>query len=206
MRRWYVGSIVVFIGLTGVFLFRYLQVRSSPAFIPQSSTFELQPPAQATTATLSQSQGEVEQLTREVDEYQEATPGGSIRQGEAIATKRGSATITLDTLGRISMGSKAEISLVNLIPEALMFRQKSGTISYEVNSVHPFSIRALHTLLTLAGDGTISVDEPIVNIRLTKGTAKLALVDTENNTNIWNLVEGQLAQINNQTRVVVLRK
>lgn len=197
---------LVFLGLAGILTFRYFQVKNSPAFAPQPSSFTLSPPSQAITAALSESAGVVEQFTREADDYQEATPGGAIRQGESIATKRGSAVIALDTLGSVSMGDNSEMSFVSLIPTSLVVWQKSGTVAYEVNASDPFSIRALHALITLSGDASLAIDGTDILFRVTKGTAKLALVDTDNNTNVWNIVEGQRAIVDDEARSVRLRK
>jgi len=197
--RFLIGVGTIFLGLIGILLFRYIQIRSVPSFTPQPSTFTLQPPAQAITATLSQSTGVVEQFTRQADDYQEATPGGIIHHGESIATKRGAATITLANLGIVSLRDDAEISFVNLIPDSLMFLHTAGVIDYKTHA----SIRALHALVELAGDATISVDAPIVKILVTSGTAKIALVDNENNTNVWNFVQSQSAIVNDETRTIV---
>lgn len=204
MRRLFIGSFFVFLGIAGPFLIRAWQVKNVPPFIPQPSSFTLDPPAQAITATLSQSEGNVEHLTREADEYGEATPGGAIHQGEAIATKRGSATITLENLGILTLKENSEISIVNLIPQSLMLRQPSGTITYETGP-SPFSVRTLHILAEIMGTVIIDVDDPIAEITVIKGATKFALVDTENNTKIWSLSGGQMAQINDETRIVVLR-
>lgn len=197
------GVIFVFVGLLAVFTFRYVQVSRTAPFVPQASSFTLSPPRQAITGTLTQSTGIVEQFTREAEDYQEATPGGVIRQGESIATKRGSAIIALDTLGTVSMGDNSEMSFVNLIPTSLMLWHKSGTVEYEVNSADPFSIRALHALVELSGDATISINDTIVKILVAKGTAKLALVDDDNKTNVWNIIEGQTARISDNQTVSV---
>lgn len=202
MRHVFIGSILFFLGFFGVFAFRFVQVQNSPPFVPQPSSFTLEPPSATITATLSQSSGVVQQFTREARDYQEATPSGSIRQGESIATKNGAATITISNPGTVTLGSNAEIRFVNLLPDSLMFLHKAGTIDYKTNT----SIRALRALIELTGDATISVDEPKVKILVTRGSAKLALVDTQNNTTIWNVEEGQMAQINSETRTVVLRK
>lgn len=178
---------LVFLGLAGVLTFRYFQVKNNPPFTPQPSSFTLSPPSQAITASLSESAGVVEQFTREADDYQEATPGGAIRQGESIATKDGSATITLGTLGTISMEEDSETSFVSLIPASLLLRQKSGTVTYEVNSTNSFSIRVSDALITLNGDATVAMDK----ITVTKGTARLAQVDANNNTNVWDIIKGE---------------
>jgi len=205
MPRPLIGSFVILLGFVGVLTLRYIQTKQNPVFVSQLSSITLQPPAQAITAALSQSTGVVEQFTREADAYQEATPGGTVRQGESVATKQGTATVTMGTRATVLLHGNAEVSFVSLIPDSFMLLQKAGVVDYEVNTVSPVSIRAQHALVELAGDATISVDDPIIKIEVVKGTAKLALVDTENNTTIWNMTEGQLARINDKTRVVELR-
>lgn len=193
------GVGVIFLGFISVLLFRYIQARSASPFTPQQSTFILAPPTQAITATITQTTGIVEHLTREADDYQEATPGGAVRQGESIATKNGTALITLGNLGTVSLMNNAEISLVHLIPDSLMFLHKAGSIDYKTDT----SIRVLHAFVQLSGDATISVRGPIVTVLVTQGTAKLALVDIENNTKVWEITQGQSVIVNDETRTIV---
>ena len=183
MKRVKLGIGLVLLGMTAIFVFRYFQVRNTPAFVAQPSSFSLQPPAQAITGTLAETHGVVEHRTREADYYAEATPGGTIRQGESVASKNGSATIMLGNLGSVSMKKETEVSFVNLIPASLTVWQKAGTASYEVNTSHPFSIRVSGALVILNGDATITMK----NITVTRGTARIARVDNDNKTNVTKI-------------------
>ncbi len=205
MKSTIIGGCVVVFGFACVLAFQLIRTGSSPSFVAQSSVLELNAPTAATTGTLAAQQGEVLQLLRENDQYTPATPGGTLRQGEAVATKQGAVTIVLGDAGIISLSDHSEISFVNLVPSAFLFRQKSGTISYEVNALNPFSFRVLRALVTLNGDAVVALRDTQAIVTITKGTAKLALVDTQNNTNVWDLTEHHRAIINDETRTVSIR-
>jgi hypothetical protein len=181
------------------------KAQQRPAFVSQTSTFLLEPPAGAIPVNLTTSTGTVEQFVRENTEYTQATPGGMIRQGESIATKLGNAIITLADSGNITLRNNSQISFIHLLPNSIVLWHRAGAIEYEVNSMNPFSIRTLHALVELWGDAVISTDDPIIKIQLNKGTAKVAIVDADNNTKIWNMTEGQLLRIDDDTREVELR-
>lgn len=206
MRRAFIGGGIILLGIAGVFLLRIIQTKQTPAFIPRQTHLELQPPATALTGTLAWKEGDVLKTLRDADDFTPATASGTVLQGETIATKKGKALVTLQDAGTVSLMDASEVSFVNLVPDALLLRQKSGTVSYEVNSLAPFSIRILHTLVTINGDASITLGETAITLRITKGTAKLALVDADNNTQIWDLVQGDRALIDDDARTVLVRK
>jgi len=193
---------IVVLGVVCVFVVRALWAHKSPLFVPQNSFLDLVPPRQAITGIIAQSSGEVFQFTRENDGYTPATPGGTLRQGEAIATKQGAVALSFNNAGHVSLKENSELSAASLVADAIMFQQKEGIIFYEVNSITPFSIRALHALFTLNGDATLTIRGTQVMFQVTKGTAKLALVDTDNNTHVWDLVEGNRAFVDDNAREV----
>lgn len=196
---------IFILGFAGVFAYRYIQVQRTSEFIPTESTFSLEPPKSAVTGTLKLTNGEVLQKTRIAEDFGEATAGGSILQGESIATKKGSASLVFEDIGSLFVGNNTEVAAVNLVPQENVFQQKSGTIQYESGLLYPISVRALHALCEINGSTTISILGASITVRVTSGSAKLALVDTNNNTKVWNLSEGQLATINDSTRRVSVR-
>lgn len=206
MKRTVIGGGIILLGAVSVLAYQYIRTQTAPSFVPKNSRLELHPPARAISATLVEAQGETLQFLRQADDFTPATPSGAILQGETIATKKGSAVITLQNLGVVSLAGDSEVGFTSLVPDAIMLRQKSGSVSYEVNSLAPFSIRALHALVTLNGDATITMADGTISLRITKGTAKLAIVDTQNNTQVWDLVQGHRATIDDEARSVVLRK
>jgi hypothetical protein len=54
------------------------------------------------------------------------------------------------------------------------------------------------------GDVTINIIDTDSSVTVKTGSVKFALVDNDNNTNVWNLQSGQRANIDDQTRQVTL--
>lgn len=202
-RERYLFSFCILLGIVGVIAVQYVRVRRMPGFVPKTSSFSLQPPSQAITGKLSLSTGTVQQFFREADGFREATHGGTIRQGESIETTQGTATITLGSFGSVSMDNNTQLSFINLVPTSLMLWQKSGTVLYEVNSSYPFSIRAGRSLITIYGDGKVSMTASRTTLSVSKGTATIGIVDEVNKTKVYNVIQGETARINNDQTVTI---
>ncbi|MCX6792086.1 MAG: hypothetical protein NT149_03555 [Candidatus Gottesmanbacteria bacterium] len=103
------------------------------------------------------------------------------------------------------MGPVAELVFANLFPTDFVLQQKTGKIEYLVTQ--PISVRALHTLVTInSGDTTINIIDTDMSITVKSGSVKFALVDNNNNTNVWDLKAGQRANIDDANSQVYLVK
>lgn len=199
------------LGFGGVVGYQYFRTKQNapvvvaPAVQPTPEpTFALVPPSQAVTGTLTVTSGHAQKLSREDSEYKEASTGAQILLGESVATKENSsATATVSGIVKVSMGPNAELVFANLFPTNMVLQQKSGNIDYLVTK--PISIRALHILVTIdPGETIINIIDTDLSITVKTGSVKLALVDTDNNTKIWNLKAGQRANIDDVARQVTL--
>lgn len=197
--------IVIVLGFAGFFAYRYVRVQKTTPFLPQPSSTILEPPKQAVTGILTLVNGSVTQKTRQSDEFREASAGGKILQGESVATKLGSATISFEPIGTVFMGNQTELAAVNLVPGENVFLQKSGTVQYEAGTQFPLSVRALHSLSEISGNTTITILGTSITVRVTEGTTKLALVDQNNDTKVWTVNMGHQADIDDVSRNVTVR-
>lgn len=181
----------------------------APAPAPQAEapvpTFALNPPAQALTGTLTVTAGHALKFSRGGTEFTEASTGAQILHGESVATKeKSSAVAEISGIGKISMGPGAELVFANLFTNNLVLQQKNGSIHYEIKN--PISVRILHALAVIQpGVVTISIDESIINVSVTSGSVKLGIVDTDNNTHVFNVTAGKTARINDDVRSVKTR-
>jgi hypothetical protein len=134
----------------------------------------------------------------------ESTAGAQILLGESIATKdRSSATIMLSDTLTAAIGEHAELVFSNLFPENTVLQQKSGKIFYSVQSPHPVSIRALHALITASSSAFfINVVDSDIAVTAQSGIVKIALVDANNDTHVWNLEDGSRANIDDEKRKI----
>ncbi len=197
-------------GVTGYQYLKTKQAAATTAVLPASTqpapepTFALVPPSQAVSGILTVTSGHVQKFSRGETEYKEASTGAIILLGESIATKANSSTnANVPGIVNANMGPVAELVFANVFPGNFVLQQKSGRIDYVVTK--PISIRALHTLLSLQpGEMIITIIDTDMSVTVNTGSVKVALVDHDNNTKVWNLKAGQRANIDDKTRNVYL--
>lgn len=195
-------------GIGSVFIFRLWQVKKaeSISFSPQKSSFVLKPPLKALTGEFILIKGEVKKKPRSKEKFEIVKAEGEILiEGEKITTgKESQSIIEFPDFIRIGLGSNTEIGLINLIPTNFLISQSSGFVTYKLlQDDSPFSVRSLHTLLTFDfGESEITVEENKIKAEILSGKAKLALVDLDNKTHIWELNEGERVLIDDAERRV----
>ncbi len=211
MKNFSIILIAFFLGFGGILTYRYIKTPKQPTQTTidtsqptPAPTFALVPPSQTIAGTLATTTGHVEKLSRNVDGYHEASSGAQILLGESLATKeKSAASATITNTVNITMGENAELVFANLFPTDLVLQQKAGKIEYQVTK--PMSLRVLHTLISIdSGDITVNVIDTDMSITVKTGEAKFALVDNENNTNVWTLKAGQRANIDDEASTVFL--
>lgn len=197
--------LVILFVIIGILLMvgaRYLQVQYAAPFVPKPTSFTLTPPPSTLTGIITSIIGNAEKMGRDSTEYQEASPSARLLQGESITTK-GYSQIVLEfskTLN-VTMESLAEIDLVNMLPDNLTFRQKSGRITYELTKDEfPLSVRVLQTLINItSGESIIEIHGTTLVLSVISGTLQTACIDLDNNTQELSLSEGQTRYLNQNT-------
>jgi hypothetical protein len=207
------------LGFGGVVGYQYFRTKQEVPTVVTSAaqptpepTFALIPPSEAVSGILTVTGGHAQKFSRNDTEYKEASTGAQILLGESIATKENSsATASISGIVTVNMGPVAELVFANLFPTDFVLQQKSGKIEYLVTQ--PVSVRALHMLVTInqglpaqAGDITINIIDTDMSVSVKTGSVKFALVDNDNNTNVWDLQAGERANIDDITRQVYLIK
>ena len=168
-------------------------------------TLALVPPSGAVSGILTVVSGHAEKFSRNDTEYKEASTGAQILLGESIATKANStATTSASGIVNISLGPSAELVFANLFPANFVLQQKTGKVDYLISS--PISVRALHTLISMEpGEVIVNIIDTDLSITVKSSQIKFAIVDNDNNTNVYNLKAGQRANIADETRQVFIR-
>lgn len=208
-KRFYLAFLLLFLlGIGSVIIFRLWQVKKEKAilFSPQQSSFTLKPPSEALIGKFLLVDGDVKKEPRDKEKFETVKAEGEVLiEGEKIATgEKSQATVEFPDFIRIDLGSDAEIGLANLIPANFLITQSSGSVAYKLLQDNaPISVRSLHALLSFnSGEGELTVKEGEIIVKVLSGRAKLALVDLENETHVWELKEGQKALINDIERRV----
>jgi hypothetical protein len=98
-------------------------------------TFALAPPSEAVSGILTVTSGHAEKLSRNENDYQEASTGAQILIGESVATKENSgATASVSGIVTATMGPTSEVVFANLFPSDFVLQQKNGKIEYLVSA------------------------------------------------------------------------
>lgn len=213
MKNIFLPLLAFVIGFGGVAGYQYFRTTKTetPVIKPQpeadqplAGTFALEPPSTAVSGILTVTRGHAQKFSRGDTEYKEASTGAQILLGESVATKENSsATATVSGIVNVSMGATSELVFANMFPTNFVLQQKDGKIDYTV--VSPISVRALHTLVNInSGETVITIIDTDMSITVKTGAVKFALVDNDNNTNVWNLKAGERANIDDTARSVIL--
>lgn len=165
------------------------------AAIPQKQLqqeFSIEPaPSETKEGRITSFSGNVLFESRIATQPARLTQNRPVKQAEKIRTENEStASIAFDNIGTINIEQNSEVSFIQTRPSEFVLVQPEGTVIYKVNGETPFSIRALHLLISIPkGEGTVSFDEEngTVHITITDGTASVAYIDLENNTIVKDL-------------------
>lgn len=201
--------VLFLVGVISVLGVRVWQVKKAESvpFILQESSFSLQPPAEALTGKLVEIKGEVKKEPRDGEEFKEVEEKEEILDGEKLATGEDArAMIEFPDFAKISLGPNSEVAFVNMLPSGFLIRQSRGEVDYKLlQSENPLSVRTLHLLFTLqTGESNVVTDreDGEVSINQLLGRAKMALVDLENKTHVWEIEQGQRVLIDDEERRV----
>jgi hypothetical protein len=192
----------------GVLVFRAWQVkriRSIP-FSPQKSLFVSKPPTEALRGKIVSAEGQVEKEARDKTEPEDVKVREEILQGEKLTIgEESQAVVEFSGLVRIGLGSNTKIGFINLLPANFLIHLPTGVLDYQLFQDNmPVSVRSLHVLLTLySGEGKIVTGEGEITLEIFTGQAKLALVDLENETNVWELKGGDRVVVDDSQRTLI---
>lgn len=198
-----------FIGIIIFFTFRIWQVKKAAKviFTPYKSSFELAPAKEALKGKLVTIKGEVKKESRDDDEFKKVEEDEEVLSGEKLATgEKSEAEVAFENFVKMSLGPDTEVSFVSLIPASFLIRQSRGTVTYEILKDETLiSIRSLNMLFEQKGGKsvfTVDSNKAEVTIEMVRGEGKIAMVDRENKTYVWEIKEGQRVLIDNKDRTV----
>jgi hypothetical protein len=210
-KAWFI-VLAFLLGFSSVFGYLYLRKQvTKPAYVSSvvpshapEPTFALEPPSQAVNGTLSVATGHALKFSRGDTEYKEASTGAQVLIGESVATNtESSASVVVPNIVVTDLSENAEVVYANMFLKNFVLQQKNGDVRYAVTM--PISVRVLHTLVQLnPGEYTISVSDSDVSVTVKTGSAKLGLVELDNTTRVWEVGEGERADIFDTTRRVRL--
>lgn len=159
-------------------------------------------PANALQGKLILALGTVKRMPWDKMEFEPATAGAVLYQGDEIATMTKSSTafsITASISGVLD--ENTDVTLGSLLPHKITIHHKTGTGEYRTTDYdQTLSIKSLGVLTQLEqGTIKVSVENKIISIVLSSGKAKLAYIDNDNTTHMWKLTGNDTAIINDTT-------
>jgi hypothetical protein len=215
MTIWYILAFLV--GVTGIIGTRYWQVHRpipqpqiKPVTIPVSpspAAYSYRPPSTAIVGTVTAATDKVTKTFWDNDSPGVATPGAQLFQGETLVTgSAATASADIDSIVRIDLDSASEVDFTSLIPDRLLVTQPAGLVGYVASESAVLSVRSLGMLLKIQG-GTVNVDreDNFIYLNQISGQSTFALVDNDNNTQVYTLNENQRATINDTYSTVRIR-
>jgi hypothetical protein len=129
----------------------------------------------------------------------------TIGQGEEIVAQgNGAATIKFPKGILVQMNSNSDIGIVQMLPANIVILQNQGTVSYQ-NSDNkiPLSINGLDLMVNInQGTAQVSVDKSTssVVISVSSGSAVATFTDTQNNTQVETINNGNQMTFDNNTK------
>lgn len=198
------------LGFIGVGLYGYIRTSSvaNPVISKTTSvpipapTYALNPPSEALSGMIVTETGTVKKLSRNEADYTEASAGAQILLGESIATDADSTTVaSVSGMVTAYVDASSELVFANMFPSNFVLQQKNGRVTYDV--YQPIAVRALHSLISLnSGTYMIHIIDTDMSVTAISGSAKLAIVDTDNNTHVYDIGEGERLNIDDANRLV----
>jgi hypothetical protein len=208
------------IGITGVIGLRYLQVRrqneitQTPATTnplvsptPLPSPYVYHPPSTAISGIITAVSGKVQKSSWNSDDMSDATATAQIFQSEKVVTPiEATASVSFSGLANIDLGPESIVNFTSLIPDRILFTQPAGLVTYKIAEDKTISVRTLSVLVT-AKTGTLKIepDEGYIYLNQVLGESTYAIVDENNDTQIYTLKEKHRATINDTSGSVWIR-
>lgn len=123
----------------------------------------------------------------DLSSFTPATPPADLYQGDELT---GNIQIQISDVATVS--GQSDLVLSSLVPDRVLFTQKSGRLSFETSNV--ISVRFLSNLAEIStGSAQINLSSYYPTLRLTSGTAKFAQVGNDGLPHLYFLTSGQLA-------------
>lgn len=179
------------------------------SFTPTASTFQFAPPEQALVGHLTWVAGDVTKLPRDSTVSAQLALGDQILVGETVTTSAGTASLELAPGSVATLSANSELVYSAGLPTSLLLVQNQGTIDYTSVGDNPLSIRSWHALIAVKnGTARLSLF-PVTHLaRLSSlgGEVEVAMIDKNNQTNLFTLLPTQTVMINDLARTLTLLK
>jgi hypothetical protein len=162
-------------------------------------------PSQSLKGSIDALSGDTTYISRTATEPASLASDHVVQQGEVFETgDSGSIRLSLSDQTQALLASNTSLSLVQSLPENIVFEQSSGSVTYAKTSTDPLSVTSLHLVTLLKDSGsmrvTIGSDLGIVTVRVIKGSASVAYNSLDAVANKTEVSEDQSYSFNDSLR------
>lgn len=165
-------------------------------------------PSQSQVGKITSMVGSVEWESRTATQSSIISSPIPVQQGESLLTNDdGSVELLFDGTADIELSHNSRVDIVQTLPAAFVFQQKSGTIEYKKLGTIPVSIRVLHLLLENDGDIQVTLDpkKPLVTVKVVNGSITVAYNNISNVSKVLTIQKSKSLTFNDQNRRVVVK-
>lgn len=152
-------------------------------------------PSATIRGTISSMSGTVAWLSRTANNFVILKSKRTIQQGEDLSTgSNGKALVTIHNMALLSLSPNTHLSFIELLPQNFVINLVKGSLLYETTVQVPVSV-VTNNLLTLANNGLFSItydpDSSTVLVHVERGSATEGYEDSQNNSNVVQVTQGQ---------------
>lgn len=176
------------------------------AFTPSQIEYSLDPPAESLSGIVTKVTGKVQKNSRKDGSVVELLSEDIILEGEKITTYDNSLTTLAFNETHITLSDQTVSAFTSTHPKNFLIHHQQGTLNLITSSNIPtISVRSLRGLFTLSqGKATIFTDsdQDEITFSIEKGSGQLGYIDSDNNTQMVEISEGERVIFDNQRRTV----
>jgi len=208
---WFFLLSIIFCGfLVSTASFYILSKRTEPTIIQSSSLstipFSLEKaPSNSISGILLSWSGQILYESRIATQEALLTSVVPVEQGESFETKSGAKfSVLFSPIATLSAEPKTKVSIVQAIPEQMVFEQNFGKITYQVSDGKKISVRTLHALIEKSNGSmvvTLDTDTKLITIIVKSGTAVVGFNDSNTVSTLLPLASGDTYIFHDDTRI-----
>ena len=197
----------VLFGIGCMYIYFYItkpQIVLPPTINPQiKSNYSLtNAPSTSLKGTIISLSGETKWESRTATQPAELSKPIELQQGEEIATgNTGKMAVQFPKGITMNLSANADVSLIQTLPQSIVFAQKSGVVSYAKTETSPLFIRSNNLLIELqTGTTSVSMTGDISTITVSNGSITTAYNNVDTKSIVTPVNSGEQFIYNNMAK------
>lgn len=206
MKPFLLFFVFFLIGVAILLSYQYWKTQQFPLGFSITSKYSLQKaPSDSLQGTIASMSGTVDWLSRTANKTIQLRTPRAIQQGEEISTGvNGNVVVRIQNEASLLLYPNTHVSIIQLLPQNLVFVQDKGSVHYENTLQVPVSVKSLD-LVTIITNGfvTLTVDpkKQTVSVTVEKGIVREGYKDLQNTSNVVTVNPGQTFLFDETNRI-----